>query len=135
MIKTIKGRLDREQYVDGTLSCSQEDIVNRVGIMDLKEEKELMEKAGRTFNDYVSKVYNRVIGKGKNQKLEYGLNTMMFKENMDITDYAKFLDKEIKDNKEKLKNLNEESIKIKEKLEKINKEEVKTDTNQNKDKA
>lgn len=135
MIKTIKGRLDREQYVGGTLSCSQEDIVNRVGIMDLKEEKELMERAGRTFNDYVSRVYNRVIGKGKDQKLENGLNTMMFKENMDITDYARHLDKKIKENKEKLKNLNKENEKIQEELKSINKEEVKTNTNENKDKA
>lgn len=124
MIKTIKGRLDRKQYEGGILSCSQEDIVNRVGIMDLREEKELMEKAGRTFSDYVSKVYSRVIGKGKDQELKNGLNTMMFKENMDITDYARTLDKEMKKNKENIKNIQEENKKIQEELENISKENV-----------
>lgn len=107
-----------------TLSCSQEDIVNRVGVMNLQEEKSLMEQAGRTFQDYVSRVYSKVIGKGEGQILENGLNTSQFKETLDVIDAQRELAKEMNKNKIKSEEIETEINTIEKELDDLNNKQI-----------
>lgn len=122
------------QGTEPILSCKQEDIVNRVGIMTLQEEKELMEKAGRTFQDYISKVYNRVIGKGKDQQLENGINISQFKETLDVIDAQRIVNEGLNTAKKQSEEIEKQNKVLEEQIEQLNiqqQQQQNTDTSSN----
>lgn len=104
MIKT-RTLYKEENKTANRLITSEYDIVNRTGTMTLTDEIKLMDKAGQIYNNYVEKVYKDVIGKGENQILENGKNTMQYKEVMDMIDDERRIHDNIKENKEKINKL------------------------------
>lgn len=104
MVKT-RTLYKEENKTANRLITSKYDIVNRTGTMTLTEEIKLMDKAGQIYNNYVEKVYKDVIGKGENQILQNGKNTMQYKEVMDMIDDERRIHNNIKENKEKINKL------------------------------
>ena len=104
MVKT-RTLYKEENKTANRLITSKYDIVNRSGTMTLTDEIKLMDKAGQIYNNYVEKVYKDVIGKGENQILKNGKNTMQYKEVMDMIDDERRIHDNIKENKEKINKL------------------------------
>ena len=123
MIRTMYN-LDK-QKAENILKCSQIDNVQRIGVLTMEQEKQIILRAGKTTRNVLereAKIVDKEIVELKRER-----------EVLDLIDQKRALDKEIRKNNNKLKELSEESkemykriVKEQEELERQTKQTEKT---------
>lgn len=102
MIRTMYNL--KEQEAENILKCSQIDNIQRVGILTMEQEKQIILRAGRVTRNVMEKEARIVDKEIIEQKRE--------REVLDLIDQKRILDKEIKNNNKKIQELSEESKEI-----------------------
>lgn len=115
MIRTMYN-LDK-QKAENILKCSQIDNVQRVGILTMEQEKQIILRAGKTTKNVMEKEVKIVDKEITELKRE--------REVLDLIDQKRALDKEIRKNNEKLKGLSEESKQIYDRIKKEQEQQLK----------
>lgn len=99
MIRTMYNL--EKQKAENILKCSQIDNVQRIGVLTMEQEKQIILRAGKVTRNVMEKEAKIVDKEIVEQKRE--------REVLDLIDQKRILDKEIRKNNEKLKELSEES--------------------------
>lgn len=115
MIRTMYNL--EKQKAENILKCSQIDNVQRVGVLTMEQEKQIILRAGKTTRNVMereAKIVDKEIVEMKRER-----------EVLDLIDQKRILDKEIRNNNNKLKELSEESKAIYNRIIKEQEEQVK----------
>lgn len=115
MIRTMYN-LDK-QKAENILKCSQIDNIQRVGVLTMEQEKQIILRAGKTTRNVMereAKIVDKEIVELKRER-----------EVLDLIDQKRALDKEIRKNNNKLKELSEESKEIYNRIIKEQEEQIK----------
>lgn len=99
MIRTMYNL--NKQKAENILKCSQIDNIQRVGVLSMEQEKQIILRAGKVTRNVMereAKIVDKEIVELKRER-----------EVLDLIDQKRALDKEIKKNNNKLKELSEES--------------------------
>lgn len=97
-----------KQKAENIIKCSQEDKVQRVGVLTMEQEKKIILRAGQVTRNVMqkeAKIVDKEIAEMKRER-----------EVLDIIDEKKRLDKQIKINNKKLQELSEENKEIYKKI-------------------
>lgn len=97
-----------KQKAENIIKCSQEDKVQRVGVLTMEQEKKIILRAGQITRNVMQKEAKIVDQEIVEMKRE--------REVLDIIDEKKRLDKQIKINNKKLEELSEENKEIYKKI-------------------
>lgn len=106
MIRTMYNL--EKQKAENILKCSQIDNIQRIGVLTMEQEKQIILRAGKATRNVMEKEAKIVDKEIVKQKRE--------REVLDLIDEKRALDKEIRKNNEKLKGLSEESKAIYERI-------------------
>lgn len=106
MIRTMYNL--EKQKAENILKCSQIDNVQRIGVLTMEQEKQIILRAGKVTRNVMEKEAKIVDKEIVEQKRE--------REVLDLIDQKRALDKEIRNNNKKLQELSEESKAIYEKI-------------------
>lgn len=106
-----------KQKPENILICSQIDNIQRVGVMTMEQEKQIILRAGKTTRNVMEKEAKIVDKEIVEQKRE--------REVLDLIDQKRALDKEIRKNNKKLQELSEESKEIYNRIKKEQEEKAK----------
>lgn len=106
MIRTMYNL--EKQKAENILKCSQIDNIQRIGVLTMEQEKQIILRAGKITRNVMEKEAKIVDKEIVEQKRE--------REVLDLIDQKRILDKEIKNNNKKLQELSEESKAIYERI-------------------
>lgn len=109
-----------KQKSTNIIKCSQNDNVQRVGVLTFEQEKRIILRAGQVTRNVIekeAKILQKEIVELKREK-----------EVLDVLDEKRKLDKQIKQNTEKYKQLDEENKKLYKALEEAERETTKETT-------
>lgn len=115
MIRTMYNL--NEQRAENIIKCSQIDNIQRIGVLTMEQEKQIILRAGRTTRNVMEKETKIVEKEIIEQKRE--------REVLDLIDQKRKLDNEIRKNNNKLKELSEESKIIYNRLVKEQEQQIK----------
>lgn len=114
MIRTMYNL--EKQKAENILKCSQIDNVQRIGVLTMEQEKQIILRAGKITRNVMEKEAKIVDKEIVEMKRE--------REVLDLIDQKRALDKEIRKNNKKLEGLSEESKAIYERI-KVEEEQAK----------
>ena len=115
MIRTMYN-LD-EQEAENIIKCDQVDNVQRVGVLTLEQEKQIIMRAGKVTRNVLEREAKIVDKEIIEQKRE--------REVLDLIDHKRALDKEIRKNNKKLQELSEENKELYNRIKKQQEEQIK----------
>lgn len=115
MIRTMYNL--NEQEAENIIKCSQIDNVQRVGVLTLEQEKQIIMRAGKTTKNILEKEAKIVEKEIVEQKRE--------KEVLDLIDHKRALDKAIRKNNKKLQELSEENKELYNRIKQQQEEQIK----------
>lgn len=115
MIRTMYNL--EEQEAENIIECSQIDNIQRVGVLTMEQEKQIILRAGKTTRNVIEKEAKIIDKEIVEQKRE--------REVLDLIDQKRALDNEIRKNNKKLQELSEESKVIYNRIKKEQEEQTK----------